>query len=67
LSDFGAELVEFEVKIVRKFQNFFNVPYAKIDSTTVTLNRGNTNPNKEVVSFSDTRDKTNRVQFKRVC
>jgi hypothetical protein len=34
-------MVEFEVKIVVKFQNFFDVSYAKIDSTTTTLNRGN--------------------------
>jgi hypothetical protein len=33
--------MEFEIKIVVKFQNFFDVPYAKIDSTTTTLKRGN--------------------------
>ena len=49
--------MEFEVKIVKKFQNFFDIPYAKIDSTTTILNRGNTNPNKEGEQFSDTRDK----------
>jgi hypothetical protein len=48
--------MEFEVKIVVKFQNFFNVPYAKINSTTTTLNHGNTNLNKKSRLFSDTRD-----------
>jgi hypothetical protein len=49
-------MMEFKVKTVKKLLKFFNVPYAKIDSTTTTLNRGNAILNKEVVLFSDTRD-----------
>jgi hypothetical protein len=49
-------MIEFEVKTVKKLLKFFNVPYAKIDSTTTILNRGNAILNKEVVLFSDTRD-----------
>jgi hypothetical protein len=56
LSYFGAEMTEFEVKTAKKLSKFFDVPYAKIDSTTTTLNRGNAILNKEVVLFSDTRD-----------
>jgi hypothetical protein len=36
--------MEFEVKIARKLQKIFDVPYAKIDSTITTLKLGNTNP-----------------------
>ena len=49
-------MVEFEMKIVREFQIFFDVPFAKIDTTTTTLNHGNAISNTEVQQFSDTGD-----------
>jgi hypothetical protein len=55
-------MMEFEVKTAKKLQKFFNVPYAKIDSTTIILNRGNAILNKEVVLFSDTGD-TMYIQY----
>jgi hypothetical protein len=57
LSYFGAEMMKFEVKRAKKFLKNFDVLYAKIDSTTTTLKRGNTILNKETGPFSDTRDK----------
>jgi hypothetical protein len=58
LSYFGAEMMKFKVKRAKKFLKIFDVLYAKIDSTTTTLKRGNTILNKETGPFSDTRDKS---------